>query len=141
MKFLAWLIDTYFPDRWVPREDFDAVQNREFPVMAREMEQLRQHRDALQLENQKLICDGLHHHRFLPKCADDRGTLDTELTIRRNRQNFTTTVSLTVADTEIRWVEDRLRPQVFEYLARILAAFAKRELLRKFEPPYPGDKG
>lgn len=139
-KFVTWVIDTYWPDAFVPREDFDHVQAREFPIVQRDIENLRQHCDHLQRENYKLVCDGLHNHAFLPRFIDaDEGQITTDIRTFRIRERFRTEVCVSVSDDYRRHLGGRLRPQVFDYLAQMLSQHIARELKDKFQPPYPGE--
>jgi hypothetical protein len=136
-KLTEWFVDMYLSDVFVPREDFDHVQNREFPIIQRDLEALRAHRDSLLRENHKLICLGLHKHAFLPKCEADDGQVDIAVTTFRVRESFSTRVCVEVSDDCRRAVAGPLRPGVFDYLAKMLAEHIKRNLIRKFEPKFP----
>lgn len=94
-KLLGWFIDTYAPDLFVAREDFDHVQNREFPIMQRLMAEAIRQVGELQRENHKLRCDGLYNSGFLPSFVDaERGQIDVSLKTVPIREQFCTKIQM-----------------------------------------------
>jgi hypothetical protein len=140
-RFVTWLLDTYFPDSFVPREDFDHVQNREFPVVQRDLEAVRADRDSLLRENHRLLCDNARSVGFLLKLDDPvNGQVDIETKVYWQRDRFAFRVMCEVSDDLVRVTPVRLMPRFLDDIARMFAGHIKRQLIEKFQPIWPGAK-
>lgn len=132
-QFLGWIIETWFPNDWVTKEDHVMIVESEI-TLAKLIAPARWQavNDDLRRQNEKLICDGLHRYGFLPKDADSRGTVSVNATVKmQQRDRFKVTAE--VEDMSIGYSDSGLRGVVFDQLAMLLAGILKGKLVERFK--------